>query len=141
MQPLDHIADLGKQIMVPNDIFDATLRDLGWTWHQVARNELPPPFTSLEELQLAIICADPVLWTTAFLRNPDDPDRPWQFWDYQQESIRHEGNTLHECGAEVGKTREIIGFILYKAFNTPNGSGLVTAPMTIHLMEIIDTIT
>lgn len=140
MEPLDHIADLGKTIMVPSEIFDATLRDLNWSWHQIARGEFPTPFTSLEELQLAIICADPVLWTTAFLRNPDDPDRPWQFWDYQQESIRYSGNTLHECGAEVGKTREIIGYILWKVFTVPNGSGLVTAPMTIHLMEIIDAI-
>ncbi|MGE0156717.1 MAG: hypothetical protein AB7T17_06780 [Geobacter sp.] len=140
MEPLDHIADLGKAIMVPPESFDVTLKDLDWSWHQIARGEYPPPFTSLEELQLAIICADPVLWTTAFLRNPDDPDRPWQFWDYQQESIRYPGNTLHECGAEVGKTREIIGYILWKVFTVPNGSGLVTAPMTIHLMEIIDTI-
>lgn len=140
MQPVDHIADLGKMIVVPNETFETTLQDLNWTWHQLARGEFPYPFTSLEEFQLAIICADPVLWCAAFLRNPDDPDRPWTYWDYQEESIRYNGNTLHECGAEVGKTREIIGFILYKAFNVSNGSGLVTAPMTIHLLEIIDSI-
>lgn len=140
MEPVDHIADLGKTIVVPKSTFEATLRDLSWTWHQIARKEFPPPFTSLEELQLAIICADPVLWCAAFLRNPDEPDRPWTYWDYQEESIRYDGNTLHECGAEVGKTREIIGYILYKVFNVPNGSGLVTAPMTIHLLEIIDSI-
>jgi len=137
---LTDINDLGKAIIVPEETFDATLRDLDWTWHQIARGEYPPPFTSLEQLQLAIICTDPVLWCAAFLRNPDNPDRPWVYWDYQEESIRYQGNTLHECGAEVGKTREIIGNILYKAFTTPNGSGLVTAPMTIHLMEIIDSI-
>lgn len=137
---VDHIAALGKMVVVPHETFDATLRDLNWSWQQIARKEFPRPFTSLEEFQLAIICADPVLWCTAFLRNPDDPDRPWTYWDYQQESVRYNGNTLHECGAEVGKTREIIGKILYWAFNAINGSGLVTAPMTIHLMEIIDNI-
>ncbi len=140
IQPLEHIADLGKMVIVPELTFENTLRDLDWTWHQIARGEFPRPFTSLEEFQLAIICADPVLWCAAFLRNPDDPDRPWTYWDYQEESIRYNGNTLHECGAEVGKTREIIGFILYKAFNVSNGSGLVTAPMTIYLLEIIDSI-
>jgi hypothetical protein len=137
---VDHIADLGKAIIVPEATFEATLQDLDWTWHQIARKEFPTPFTSLEEFQLAIICNDPVLWCAAFLRNPDEPDRPWTYWDYQEESIRHSGNTLHECGAEVGKTREIIGYILHKAFNVSNGSGLVTAPMTIHLLEIIDSI-
>ena len=140
IQSVDHIADLGKMVIVPEEVFETTLRDLDWTWHQVARGEFPAPFTCLEEFQLAIICADPVLWCAAFLKNPDDPDRPWTYWDYQEDSIRYNGNTLHECGAEVGKTREIIGNILYRAYNTPNGSGLVTAPMTIHLMEIIDSI-
>lgn len=140
MQPVEHIADLGKMIVVPEETFQATLQEIDWTWHQIARGEFPPPFTSLEEFQMAIICADPVLWCAAFLRNPDEPERPWTYWDYQEESIRYHGNTLHECGAEVGKTREIIGFILHKAFNVSTGSGLVTAPMTIHLLEIIDAI-
>ena len=140
MLPLDHIADLGNTIVVPEITFEETLKLCDWTWHQAARGEFPAPFTSLEQFQMAIICADPVLWCAAFLRNPDDPDRPWTYWSYQEESIRYNGNTLHECGAEVGKTREIIGFILWKAFTVSNGSGLVTAPMTIHLMEIIDAI-
>lgn len=137
---LDQFADLAKKLMVPADSFDFALAKFGWNWHQIARQELPPPFANLEEFQLWIICSDPVLWCNRFLVNPDDPDIPWSYWDYQQESIRHSGNTLHECGAEVGKTREIIGFVLWKAYTIANGSGLVTAPMTIHLMEIIDAI-
>jgi hypothetical protein len=140
MQPLEKVEDLRRSILVPEEIFDSTLQQLGWSWQAIARGEFPSPFTSLEELQMAIICNDPVLWCTAFLRNPDDPDQPWSYWDYQQESIRYQGNTLHECGAEVGKTREIIGFTLYQMYNVTNGSGLVTAPMTIHLLEIIDII-
>jgi len=137
---LDHYAGLGNKIAVPHAAFDDALAKFGWSWHQIARQELPPPFTSLEEFQIWIISADPVLWCDRYLINPDDPEAPWSFWDYQEESIRANGNTLHECGAEVGKTREIIAYILYQAFNTSNGSGLVTAPMTIHLMEIIDAV-
>ena len=140
LQTLEHSAELGKGILIPHEIFDATLKECGWSWHQAARGEFPKPFVSLEQFQLAIICSDPVLWCKHFLKNPDEPDRPWTYWDYQEESIRYQGNTLHECGAEVGKTREIIGYILWKALNTSHGSGLVTAPMTIHLMEIIDAI-
>jgi hypothetical protein len=140
MQAVDYLAGLGKEIVVPRESFEAALERFGWSWHQAARGELPPPFSSLDEFQLWIISSDPVLWSDRYLIDPDDPERPWTFWDYQEESIRYHGNTLHECGAEVGKTREIIAYILWKAFNVPNGSGLVTAPMTIHLMEIIDNL-
>ena len=140
LRQIDHLADLGKMLIVPQATFEEELARMNWSWHQVARGEFPHPFESLEQFQVGIICADPVLWCAAFLRNPDDPDQPWTYWPYQEGSIRHDGNTLHECGAEVGKTREIIGYILWKALTTPNGSGLVTAPMTIHLMEIIDAL-
>lgn len=139
MEPVA-LHDLRRRIVVPEEAFERTLQELNWTVHQVARGELPPPFSSLDEFQLAIICDDPVLWCSAFLRNPDNPDLPWKFWDYQEESARQRGNTIHECGAEVGKTREIIGRTLYTAYNTGNGSGLITAPMTIHLLEILDAI-
>lgn len=140
LQQVDHIADLGKMLIVPPEVFEKELQRLDWSYHQAARGDFPHPFESLEQFQLGIICADPVLWCAAFLRNSDDPECPWTYWGYQEESIRHDGNTLHECGAEVGKTREIIGYILWKALTTPQGSGIVTAPMTIHLLEIIDAI-
>jgi len=131
---------LKQNLKVPPEYFEAFLKTYNWSWHQTARGELPRPFKTLDELQLACICADPVLWCQTFLKNPDEPESPWVFWDYQIESIRYQGNTVHECGAEVGKTREIIAFILWKAFTTRLGSGLVIAPMAIHYIEILDAI-
>jgi hypothetical protein len=140
MQPLESSEDLKKGIIVPAEIFDRTLRELDWTWHQAARGELPPPFTSLQEFQLAIICADPLLWCTAFLREPTDPDHkdPYSFFEYQLESLRCDTSVVHQDGAEVGKTREIVAWSLWKSFTCPNGSGLIGAPLQIHLDEIID---
>jgi len=131
---------LSERVVLPRVEFEHWLKVWDWTYHQLARGELPPGFKSLAEFQLACIVQDPVLWSAAFLRDADDPDLPYLFWDYQQPSIRHPGNTLHECGSEVGKTREIIAFILWKALTVSAGSGLVAAPMFVHLVEIIDAI-
>ncbi len=140
MEPLASIADLKKGIIVPHELFDKTLENLDWTWQQIARKEFPPPFTSLEQFQLAIICSDRVLWCSAFLRSPEDGKSPYVFWDYQEESLRFNGNTLHQCGFETGKTREIVAYILYEVYNKPNGSGLMTAPQAVHTLEIMDSI-
>lgn len=134
------LADFRRKILIPREAFEAWLQQWDWTYHQLARGEYPDPFTDLDSFQLGCIVADEVLWASFFLRDPDNPDMPWTLWDYQQDSIRYPGNTLHECGAEVGKTREIIAYVLHRAFTVPRGSGLITAPMTIHLMEIIDAV-
>ena len=138
MEPLVNITDLRKGLIVPHDIFDATLKQLDWTWQQCAARQFPPPFTSLEDFQMAIICADRVLWAAAFLRSPEDGKSPYTFWEYQEASLRDQGNTLHQCGFETGKTREILAFMLYEIFNKPNGSGLMTAPQSVHTLEIVD---
>ncbi len=142
MEPIS-LADLSSRLVVPREHFDATLADLDWTWHQVARGELPGAFRSLDEFQLAIICEDPYLWCTAFLREPEDPDHqdPYNFFDYQIESLRHLGSTIHKCGAEVGKTREIVAWTLWKMFTNPGGTGLIGAPQQTHLEEIIESLT
>lgn len=138
IDPIDDLRQLRSEIVVPEATFEKTLDDLGWSWHQIARGQYPPPFTSLEEFQLAIICSDRVLWCAAFLRSPEDGKSPYTFWQYQEESLRDTGNTLHQCGFETGKTREILAFILYEVFNKPNGSGLMTAPHAVHTLEIVD---
>lgn len=135
-----NLIDLKKKIVVPKEYFEPWLEKHDWTFHQLARGEFPTPWKDLDEFQLGCLCADPVLWCRAFLKDQDNPEKPWEFWDYQKESIHHKGNTLHECGAEVGKTREIIGYILYKVFTTLRGSGLVSAPQLTHLLEILDEI-
>lgn len=134
------LSDLRKGIIVPRAAFELWMQRFDWTFHQLARGEYPAGYQSLEEYQLGCICSDEVLWAAAFLREPDNPDKPYTFWDYQQESVRYDGHTLHECGAEVGKTREIIAKLFYKAFTVERGSALVGAPQLVHLMEILDAI-
>lgn len=134
------LADFKKGILVPRPAFEAWMERFDWTYHQLARHEYPPPFSSLDEFQLACVCDDPCLWCRFFLREPEDTDHqePYNFWDYQIESLRYDGSTIHKCGAEVGKTREIVPKCLYLAFTRPNGSGLVGAPQQTHLEEIIE---
>lgn len=142
MNPIN-VSDLCKGIHIPKDTFEAVLESLDWSWHQVARGELPPPFESLSGFQLAIICDDPYLWCTSFLREPEDPDHkdPYNFFPYQLDSLRYSGSTIHKCGAEVGKTREIVAWVSWKMFTTPGGSGLIGAPQQTHLQEIIEALT
>jgi len=135
-----NLSDLSKKIFVPREDFENWLKKFDWTYHQLARKEFPYPFTDIVEFQLGCICADPVLWTQSFLREPEDPNHkdPYSLWDYQCESLRHKGHTIHKCAAEVGKTREIVPYCLWKAFTTENGSGLIGAPQQTHLEEIIE---
>lgn len=134
------IEDLSKGILVPGKEWEAWLERWDWTYHQLARSEFPAPFESLDEFQGGCIASDPGLWTSFFLREPEDPDHqdPYALWEYQKTSIRYDGHTIHRCGAEVGKTREIIAYGLYKAFTIQNGSGIIGAPQQTHLEEIIE---
>lgn len=148
MEPISDVGDLGKGIIVPREIFEQTLERKDWTVHQLARGEFPPPFDTmgkdgherLKLFQLAIICADPFLWCPAFLREPTDADhqQPYSFFDYQIPSLRCETSVVHQDGAEVGKTREIIALAMYLFCTRRNGSGLIAAPQQIHLDEIIE---
>lgn len=140
IEPIESLDELHKRIVIPREDFELFLQKHDWTYHQIARNEFPLPYTSIDEFQLACICADPVLWCQAFLREPEDPDHqdPYNFFDYQKESIREPGSVVHQDGSEVGKTREIVAWALYKAFTVNNGSGLIGAPQQTHLDEIIE---
>lgn len=152
IEPLEP-SDLVKGIRVPPADWDEWMRRHDWTYQQLARNEFPeviwrryysqqyrpdPPLPGLMAFQLACICNDPVLWCEAFLRNPKKPKERWRFWDYQKPSIRTLTSVLHEDGAEVGKTREIIGIGLYLASTSPYGSGLTVGPMFTHVLKIVD---
>lgn len=148
MEPLRSEADLGKGIIVPVADFERVLEELDWTWERLSRGEYPPSIYQrgkdskerLQLLQLAIICEDPLLWCTAFLREPEDVDHqdPYQFFDYQVESLRCQTSVVHQDGAEVGKTREIVAWSTWKNHTCPGGSGLIGAPLQVHLDEIID---
>ncbi|MDH4164472.1 MAG: hypothetical protein OEW15_17560 [Nitrospirota bacterium] len=149
------LEDLKKGIRVPRADFEQWLEKHDWTWTQLARKEFPSaryfnnytqqealrrPYSGLDEFQLSCLCNDPGLWVPAFLREPEDIDHkdPYTLWDYQLSSIRTSGPTLHKCGAEVGKTREIVAYGLWKFFTVQDGSGLIGAPQQTHLDEIID---
>lgn len=142
IEPLDSLCHLKKEIFVPHEDFEMWLQSHDWTYHQTARNEFPDGYGSLLDFQLGCIKADPALWVAFFLREPEDPDHqePYSLWDYQKESIQYPDHTIHKCGSEVGKTREIIAYVLWKVFTTENGSGLVGAPQQTHLDEIIEAI-
>lgn len=142
IEPIEAIEDLKKGILVPQGDFEAWLQRHDWTWHQVARNEFPAGYTSLAEFQLGCIMSDPVLWVQCFLREPEDPDHkdPYSLWDYQKEALRYRGNKIYYCGAEVGKTRDIVADTLYMTFTNMLGSGLIGAPQQTHLDEIIEAI-
>jgi len=128
------INDLKKKLAVPEALFDGFLASRGWSWHQLARKDLP---LSFEEIQLGLICRDHILWSRAFLREPDTRE-PYEYWDYQIASALDEGDVIHADGAEVGKTREIGNKILHRAFTVEGSSILVGAPEQVHLDEIID---
>lgn len=134
-------ADLAKSILVPRPDFEAWLARHDWTYHQIARGEFPSPYAALSDFQLGCLCSDALLWATAFLREPDDPDHdePYDFWEYQKESLCYTGSCVHKDGSEVGKTREIIPWVLHKAFTVISGSGLIGAPLQTHLDEIIES--
>lgn len=119
---------------------------------QLARGEIPGH--TIETAKITYVCQDPVLWCKAFLREPNptdeqvelygDPDNvPYIFFDYQEPSVRAWGqNAIHQDAAEVGKTREIVGLILWgqgtgMGFTVRNPSMLVAAPQQTHLDEII----
>jgi len=140
MEPVRTVEDLKEGILVPEEDFERWLERHDWTWHQLARGEFPAPYASLDEFQLRCITSDPYLFCRAFLREPTDPDHkdPFNFFDYQLESLRFRGNTIHQCGAEVGKSREILAKSMYYAYTTMGGSGLIGAPLQVHLDEIVE---
>jgi len=127
------VDDFKNKLQIPVEIFEAELEKRKWSWHQLARGETP---LSFDDLQLYIVCSDPVLWAGQFLREPGTGD-PYTYFDYQLDSARDMGNVIHDDAAEVGKTREIGNKVLYKAYTVPGGSSLIGAPEQVHLDDII----
>lgn len=117
----------------------------GLTWQQLERGELwsrpgePPgelPFADVRQLQQYLILADPVRFAECCFVELQKPGRPpWRLWDYQKASARYRGNTLHQCAAEVGKTREIVILHLWEAL-TSRGDSLIAAALDGHLALI-----
>jgi hypothetical protein len=119
--------------------FDAWLARRRWSWRELERGEYG--ITREQALTLFIV-EDPVRWGETFLIEPDTGN-PMRYWDYQKASLRSwRQHVVHQDGAEVGKTREIITLVLWGSCTSmgltlSNPSMLIGAPQQTHLDEII----
>lgn len=120
---------------------DAWLAGSGHSWQQLAAGDVVvgDGVVTAEELQHFLIDEDPVIWVECWLteRTGSRAGLPWQLWDYQRPSMRYRGNTIHECAAEVGKSRDILGKHLWGA-NTQRGDALISASQDGHIESIYD---
>lgn len=134
------IIAIQERCVIDVDDFDWWLGQKGWSWQGIDRGDYG---LTLDQAQLLYVCEDPVLWARTFMNDPDAGDEPWTFFDYQEESVRawHQ-DVVHQDGAEVGKTREIVVLILWGMCTGFGGSirhpwMLIGAPQQTHLDEII----
>ena len=129
-------------LLVPLEEITAFLAARNWTWEQLARGEcrVGPEPISAEDIQAHLLVTDPVLWCEAFLvEKPEDGGGLWRLFDYQKPSMRYRGDVVHEDGAEVGKTREIVGLCLFSAVCEVGGQ-LVAGAADGNLDDIWDAI-
>lgn len=122
------------------DLFEAWLARNGLAWEKLDRGEYDG--LNLDKAIKIHIAEDPVLWCKAFMNDPETGD-PYTFWDYQEPAVRAwQQDGIYQCGAEVGKTREITAILLWGqctgfGFTVKNPTVLVGAPQQVHLNEIV----
>lgn len=128
-----------ERCVVDPDRFEEWLSQRGWGLRGLDAGGYG---VSLEGAQLWYVCEDPVLWCRAFMTEPDTGE-PYTFFDYQEPSVRSwQQDVIHQDGAEVGKTREIVALCLWGectafGFSIQKPYVLVGAPQQTHLDEII----
>ncbi len=119
--------------------FDAWLRDRDWAWNALQRGDYGLTF---DEAMILYTFEDPVRFAETYLVEPDTGD-PYRLWDYQRESARTwRQDVVHQDGAELGKTREIVVLLSWSSVTAVGGTtanpwSLVAAPQQTHLDEII----
>jgi hypothetical protein len=124
------------------ELLDELLRRQGWSWESVERGDArlpgaPGKPVTLRDLEWFLINADPVLWGECNLVNRlEDGGGLWRFFDYQKPSLRLRRHVVHQDGAEVGKTREIITLIGWGLIGLQRGSILVGSSLDGDLDEI-----
>ncbi len=128
---------------------DWFLQKRGVSWKAVetgdAWNSDQLPFPSLDRLIEYLIYSDPVFFVeTLFCEKDGEGIEPWRLWEYQRLSMRIPGHTVHECGAEVGKSREIAGLAVWM-MTTGRGQGmrgdvLISAALDGHLDPLYEDI-
>jgi hypothetical protein len=121
------------------DLIDALLRRNRWSWQALERGDLKlgDQVLDVERLQWWLVNADPVLWVETHLVNkPEDGGGLWQLFAYQRPSLRFRGHVVHQDGAEVGKSREIVGLLFWGCLGAERGSVLVGSALDGDLDEI-----
>ena len=119
--------------------FDAWLGQQGWSWQRLEQGDYG---LGIEEALFLFVWQDPVRWCEAHLIESRTGE-PWKFFDYQKASLRSWAqDRVHQDGAEVGKTREIMclvlwGMITSMGFSVRRPWMLIGAPQQTHLDEII----
>src|SRR4028118_49779 len=121
------------------ELIDALLRRNRWSWQALERGDLKlgDEALDIDRLQWWLINADPVLWVeTNLVNKPEDGGGLWKLFPYQRPSIRFRGHVVHQDGAEVGKSREIVGLLLWGCLAAERGSALVGSALDGDLDEI-----
>jgi hypothetical protein len=121
------------------DLIDALLRRNRWSWQALERGDLKlgDQVLDVDRLQWWLVNADPVLWVeTNLVNKPEDGGGLWQLFPYQRPSLRFRGHVVHQDGAEVGKSREIVGLLLWGCLAAERGSVLVGSALDGDLDEI-----
>ena len=121
------------------ELIDAVLRRNRWSWQALERGDLKlgDEVLDLDRLQWWLVNADPVLWVeTNLVDKPEDGGGLWQLFPYQRPSLRFRGHVVHQDGAEVGKSREIVGLMLWGCLAAERGSVLVGSALDGDLDEI-----
>jgi hypothetical protein len=121
------------------ELIDALLRRNRWSWQALERGDLKlgDEVLDVDRLQWWLVNADPVLWVeTNLVDKPEDGGGLWQLFPYQRPSLRFRGHVVHQDGAEVGKSREIVGLMLWGCLAAERGSVLVGSALDGDLDEI-----
>ncbi|HYU35770.1 MAG TPA: hypothetical protein VEW48_26735 [Thermoanaerobaculia bacterium] len=121
------------------ELIDALLQRNRWSWQALERGaiKVDDQVLDVDRLQWWLINADPVLWVeTNLVNKPEDGGGLWQLFPYQRPSIRFRGHVVHQDGAEVGKSREIVGLLLWSCLAIERGSVLVGSALDGDLDEI-----
>ena len=121
------------------ELIDALLRRKRWSWQALERGDIKigDEVLDVDRLQWWLLNADPVLWVeTNLVNKPEDGGGLWQLFPYQRPSLRFRGHVVHQDGAEVGKSREIVGLLLWGCLAAERGSVLVGSALDGDLDEI-----
>jgi hypothetical protein len=88
-----------------------------------------------EDIENFIAQKDPVVWAWLNLTESKSLEvdgvkavtagRPWNLFPIQQELARMRGDLLVSCGAEVGKSRDIILSVLWRSDVNPTGTSMI----------------